>query len=765
MKFSAGAFLLILLLWGALPGCHPRSSHADMVALLSAMCDSESVAQNPFYPEGGVRQYDSILQNAAGLQNKLMALTFKADLLLKLGREQQAIAALDTVVGLATEPAARRLALKMMAIGYLRMGDRSNCINNHNAESCEFPIRGSGIHSNITGSSKAIEIYQTLLREDSTDLAARWLLNIAYMTIGAYPDKVPAAWLIKGLDADTAGTIKPFLELAGNAGLEVNSMAGGSLVEDMDNDGLLDVVTSSWGLEEGMQYRRNNGNGTFTNLSAPSGLHSITGGLNIMQTDYNNDGLKDIFVLRGAWKGAYGREPVSLLRNNGDGTFTDVTEESGLLRVEGGTGSGTLRLHPTQTAVWADFNNDGWLDVFIGAESSGGNVYPCELFLNNKNGTFTECALPAGCQVVDFVKGVTAADYNNDGWPDLFISSLTGEKRLLRNDGVGDGMVHFTDVSAAAGLAADHSPTFTTWFFDYNNDGWPDILIANCENYKPLSLYAAAAALHRPIGKAGRIILYRNNHDGTFTDVSDSAGLTQVVFAMGANFGDIDNDGYPDMYFGTGNPLYESVIPNKMYRNVGGKKFEDVTERSRTGNLQKGHGVSFADINNDGDEDIFIKMGGAFPGDAYQSLLFVNPGQNKNHWISLDLQGVKSNRPAIGARIRLSFLDGGVRRNVYKDVNSGGSFGANPLRQHIGVGMAAVIDSVEIRWPGTGVQVFMNVPVNKFLHIQEGQATWSVLPIAAFAFNKTALPDCGPLPALQASSTPLPPPHPTAAHN
>jgi len=336
---------------------------------------------------------------------------------------------------------------------------------------------------------------------------------------------------------------------------------------------------------------------------------------------------------------------------------------------------------------------------------------------------------------------------------------------LLRNYGVHDGIVHFTDVSAAAGLAADHSPTFTTWFFDYNNDGWPDILIANCENYKPLSLYAAADALHQPIGKAGRIILYRNNHDGTFTDVSDSAGLTQVVFAMGANFGDIDNDGYPDMYFGTGNPLYESVIPNKMYRNVGGKKFEDVTERSRTGNLQKGHGVSFADINNDGNEDIFIKMGGAFPGDAYQSLLFVNPGQNKNHWTSLDLQGVKCNRPAIGARIRLSFLDGGVRRNVYKDVNSGGSFGANPLRQHIGVGMAAVIDSVEIRWPGTGVQVFTNIPVNKFLRIQEGNATWTVLPIAAFAFNKTALPDCGPLPALQVSSGPLPPAHPTGAHN
>jgi hypothetical protein len=227
------------------------------------------------------------------------------------------------------------------------------------------------------------------------------------------------------------------------------------------------------------------------------------------------------------------------------------------------------------------------------------------------------------------------------------------------------------------------------------------------------------------------------------------------------------------MYFGTGNPLYQSVIPNKLFRNVGGKRFEDVTVSSRTGNLQKGHGVSFADLDNDGDEDIYIKMGGAFPGDAYQSLLFLNPGQNGNHWISLDLEGVYCNRAAIGARIRLSFLENGVRRNVCKDVNSGGSFGANPLRQHLGVGSATVIDSLEIRWPGrvggvgaaTGLtQVFRNVGVDQFLRIAEGNATPARVPIKAFKI-RPALIDCAPLPAPQASAMPSLPPGPRGAHS
>jgi hypothetical protein len=542
--------------------------------------------------------------------------------------------------------------------------------------------------------------------------------------------------LIKGLDTDSSSfKVRPFVEMAVNSGLDINNMAGGSIVEDFNNDGNLDIITSSWSLTEGMHYCRNNGNGTFSDMSVTSGLQQLTGGLNIMQTDYNNDGLKDIFVVRGAWRGKYGKEPVSLLRNNGDGSFTDVTKESGL-----------LGFFPTQTAVWADFNNDGWLDVFIGAESTGENLFPCKLFINNKNGTFTEVGVKAGCDIMDFVKGVTAGDFNNDGWPDIFISSLSGEKRLLKNDGIQNGCVHFSDVTQQAGIKSNKEPTFSTWFWDYDNDGWSDILICNYQMKASLASYAALEAMNRPTDRHGEIILFRNNHDGTFTNVTDEMGLNKVVFAMGANFGDIDNDGYLDMYFGTGNPMYQSLVPNKLFRNMEGKGFADVTRSGRVGNLQKGHGVSFADIENNGNEDIYIDMGGAYPGDAYQNLLYVNPGQSNNHWISVELEGTKSNKPAIGARIRLSIKEDGKERDVYKDVNSGGSFGSSPLRQHIGTGKAVMIDSMQIKWPGSGtVQVLRNIPVDEFIKITEGNDQIKRLPIRSFGFIAKGIPGCAPI--------------------
>jgi len=713
------------------------SSNTEMADLLQDINKKESVVQNPFFPEAGLAFYDSVLQApGSSLQKKAMAGLYKAKNLLQLGKEQQAAALLDSLLSSVYNPplAFRQGVMQTLAIAHLRIGERANCIFNHSAESCVFPILKKGIHTNKSGSYKAIEIYQDLLRMDSSDLESRWLLNIAYMTVGEYPGKVPAAWLLKGLDADTAFSMKPFQEMAVNTGLDINNMAGGSIVDDFDNDGNLDIVTSSWGLTDGMHYCKNNGNGTFTNLSALSGLRTLTGGLNIMQTDYNNDGLKDIFVLRGAWKGEFGKEPVSLLKNNGDGTFTDVTKQSGL-----------LSLHPTQTATWADFNNDGWLDVFVGAESTPGNTFPCELYINNKDGSFTETAVKAGVNIIDFVKGVNSGDFNNDGWPDIFISSLTGEKRLFKNEGIRDGCIHFRDVAEEAGLKNNHEPTFGTWFFDYDNDGWPDLLICNYESRSSLAVYAAAEALHRPIGRQGQILLFHNDHNGHFTDVSEQAGLNKVVFAMGANFGDLDNDGYPDMYFGTGNPSYQSLVPNKMFKNIEGKKFADVTSSCRVGNLQKGHGVAIADIDNDGDADIYIDMGGAYPGDAYQNLLYINPGQNNNHWISMELEGTRSNRVAIGARIKLSFKENGKERKVYTTVNSGGSFGANPLRQHLGMGAAQVIDSLEIHWPGSGtVQVFTNIQANGFLKIKEGSYKIDRPLILPFAVAQHALPGCAP---------------------
>ena len=174
-----------------------------------------------------------------------------------------------------------------------------------------------------------------------------------------------------------------------------------------------------------------------------------------------------------------------------------------------------------------------------------------------------------------------------------------------------------------------------------------------------------------------------------------------------------------------------------------------MTTSARVGNLQKGHGVSIADIDNDGDEDIYIDMGGAYPGDAYQNLLYVNPGQNSNHWVSVQLEGVRCNKPAIGARIRLSFKENGIQRSVYKDVNSGGSFGANPLRQHIGIGQATVIDSLEIRWPGSGgntgeSQVFTHIRADQFIQIREGDGQFTQLHITPISFAKDTVPGCAP---------------------
>ncbi len=189
---------------------------------------------------------------------------------------------------------------------------------------------------------------------------------------------------------------------------------------------------------------------------------------------------------------------------------------------------------------------------------------------------------------------------------------------------------------------------------------------------------------------------------------------------MGANFGDVDNDGYPDMYLGTGNPSYASLLPNVLLRNKDGKSFVDVTASSGTGELHKGHGVAFADIDNDGDEDIITSIGGAIPGDRHAFRLFENPG-NGNDWISLKLVGVKANRSAIGARIKVTVKNqAGAARSIYRTVGSGGSFGGSPLQQHIGLGKSAQIVSIEILWPGSRTpQTFSNVGKNQFLEIKE----------------------------------------------
>jgi len=671
--------------------------------------------------------------DAAPSAHQLLALLPQyAQQLLYAGRTIEAIKQLNRLEKLwksiaPADWAANRAGVRMeLAVAYLRLGEQENCLLRRSCESCILPLKGGAVHRAQRGSRNAIPLLEEVLRGDPGDLSARWLLNIAYMTLGEHPAKVPARWRIPAEAFRSDYPLKQFTDIAAQVGLDVHALSGGVILEDFNGDDCLDVLTSSVGLRDQLRYFQSSGEGRFVERTREAGLAGQTGGLNLIQTDYNNDGFPDAMVLRGGWFGDQGCWPLSLLRNNGNGTFTDVTEQAGL-----------LRFHPTQTAVWFDYNADGWLDVFVGNESPAGMVHPCELFRNNGNGTFTECAAESGLAIVGMVKAAVGGDFNNDGRPDLYLSIHGGENILLRNDGPrgGDrsaGLWMFADVTAQAGVSQPKD-SFSCMFFDYDNDGWQDLFVTGYRLSGSGVGAVAADYLGKPTS-AERPRLYRNRGDGTFADVTVEARLNKVLWGMGMNFGDLDNDGWLDFYVGTGNPNLSVLVPNRMFRNAGGKRFQDVTSSGGFGHLQKGHGIGFGDLNNDGAQDIYESMGGIYDGDTAFNTLYENPGHG-NHWLTLKLQGVRSNRAAVGARIRVTVETPSGLRDIYKTVGSGGSFGASPFRQEIGLGDARHIEQVEIRWPTSGrTQLLQGLAKDSFYQVREGEAAARVLPIRPFRF-------------------------------
>ena len=594
----------------------------------------------------------------------------------------------------------------LMATAALRLGEQENCLALHNSDSCLMPFSERALHSERRGSQTARDLLFEVLAIAPKDLRARWLVNLACMTLGEYPTNVPPQFLIPPAAFASDYDLKRFANVAPGLELDVEGRAGGAILDDFDNDDDLDLVVSSMSVRDQVRFFRNNGDGTFTERTKESGLVGELGGLNLVSADYNNDGRLDFLILRGGWMGKGGHYPNSLMRNNGNGTFDDVTEEAGM-----------LSFHPTQTATWFDYNNDGWLDLFIANETVQEDVaQPCELYRNNGNGMFTNVAAQCGIAFVGMFKAVASGDFNNDGRPDLYLSWRGHDNLLLRNDGAGEkGAWKFTEVGREAGVTQPFY-SFPTWFFDYDNDGWQDLFVSGYGINNVGDIAADYLGLQTP---AERLRLYRNNRDGTFKDITREAKLFKVVHSMGSNFGDLDNDGFLDFYLGTGDPEFITVIPNRMFRSADGKFFQDVTTSGGFGHVQKGHGVAFADIDHDGDQDVFMELGGAFEGDTARSALFRNPGHG-NNWITLKLEGVKSNRSAIGARIKVT-VDGG--RTIHKTVSTGGSFGCSPLRQEIGLGKAKEIQSVEVSWPTTGnVQVLNGVKMNEFYKVREGDA-------------------------------------------
>ncbi|MHC4711025.1 MAG: FG-GAP repeat domain-containing protein, partial [Planctomycetota bacterium] len=521
--------------------------------------------------------------------------------LLQAGRVDDAVTEMEDLFAWATSrpETARMVGLhRLRGLTYLRKAEIANCVERHNAQCCIFPLTGGGLHDVRDPAADAQASFEKLLQLSSGDLKARWLLNVSAMALGDWPEGLAANRVIPPKAFASDYEIGRFPDVAPELGIDTFNLCGGVIVEDFDNDGHLDIVTSTFDPAGPLTFYRATGDGRYEDRSAAARADDQLGGLNIVGADYDNDGDEDVLILRGAWLFDDGQIRNSLLRNDG-GTFTDVTRTVGLAEPA----------RPTQAAAWGDFDNDGDLDLYVGNESRPRHHpqgdYPGQLFLNAGGGSFTDVALQAGVTNDRYCKGVAAGDYDNDGDLDLYLSNV-GPNRLYRNEGDGT----FSDVAAAAGVTEPEWRSFACWFFDYDNDGRLDLFVVA---YQASIADLAAEALDLP-HQAAYPRLYRNRGNGTFEDVTEAAGLRRVLLPMGANFGDLDNDGWLDMYLSTGDPDYQSLMPNIMLRNDAGRRFQDVTTSGGFGHLQKGHGVAFADLDRDGDQDIYHQLGGFYPG-------------------------------------------------------------------------------------------------------------------------------------------------------
>ena len=611
----------------------------------------------------------------------------------------------------------------LLGLNALRRGEQDNCIACVGPSSCIFPIAKEAVHARPSGSREAVQWFTAYLDEWPGDLRVRWLLNIASMTLGEYPDKVPPRQRIPIAPERPAPDFDSgrFENIASLVGLVARGpdLAGGCLFDDFNGDGRPDILTTTFDVNHGASLYINRGDGTFEDRSTPAGLDEQVYALNASKADYDNDGRLDVLLLRGAWE-----KParMSLLRNKGDGIFEDVTIASGL-------GAPIA----TESAVWGDYDNDGRLDLFVcgeyrtmpgnGPEQPAGKPDPrnrCRLYRGRADGTFLDVAAEAGVLNEQWAKGSAWGDYDNDGRLDLFVSNMGGPPRLYHNEGNGT----FLDFAPVLGI--DGPPHgFACLFWDYDNDGLSDILVSDWGG--SLAEFVGGY-VGLPVGSNNHARVYRNLGKNGFREVSRELGLDRPMPVMSVNAGDIDNDGDLDLHLGTGWMSLSGLVPDLTYLNAAGR-FQDVTALTGTGHLQKGHGVSFADWDDDGDLDLFVVLGGGYPGDRGYNALFQNPG-NGGHWIKVRLVGTTSNRSAIGAKLRVDVKGAdGTTRSIHRTIGNNGSFGGNSLVELIGLKDATSVDRLTVQWPTSKpVQSLRDLRADQSIEITEGDDAYKVLP-------------------------------------
>ncbi len=622
----------------------------------------------------------------------------------------------------AVVPATVRSRIKaVLGIVAMRRGEIENCLECAGPSSCIFPIAREARHQNPSGSREAIKWFTSFLEESQRDLRIIWLLNIAYMTLGEHPEQVPQQYLIPAGFLRSKAVVTPFENTAIRAGITVRgpNLAGGSVFDDLNGDNLPDLFTTSLDAELGASLFINRGDGRFEDRSTAAGLADQVYALNVTRADFDNDGDLDLLLLRGGWENPL---RMSLLRNDA-GRFADVTVAGGLSEPIA-----------SESAAWGDYDNDGFADVFVCGEylPPGGKLTlgqgqsdarnRCRLYHNQGDGTFKNVADAAGVTDLGCAKGSAWGDYDGDGRIDLFVSNMGQPCRLYRNLGEGK----FKDVAPELGVTGPDF-SFACWFWDFDNDGHLDLYV---NEYRARVAEVLASAMGIKIEGSSRPRLYRNLGPDGFRDVSQEVGLDRAMAPMGANFGDFDNDGYLDIYLGTGDMSYEGLDVNLLFKNIDGFRFEDATTSSGTGHLQKGHGVSFADWDCDGDLDLFVELGGATPGDRAYNALFQNPGF-KRQWLKLKLVGTQTNRAALGAKIRVDLKSAdGLSRSIHRTVGNNSSFGGNSLVETIGLLDTTSVAELFVSWPTSRTtQTFRDIKAGQAIEIVEGAPAYKVIAL------------------------------------
>jgi hypothetical protein len=512
-----------------------------------------------------------------------------------------------------------------------------------------------------------------------------------------------------------------FTHFRGNDGIPTNLeiFGPGVCVADYDGDGYQDIYfvngrdLHNRGIVTRNALYRNNGDFTFTEVTQQAGVPGTGYGLGCVWGDYDNDGFPDLYVTQ------YGRNV--LYHNNGDGTFTDVTDKAGVGGLEFGT-----QFH--SGATFFDYDRDGRLDLYVGGyvDLGAGSPRYCTvsgtrtscppsaykgtadvLYHNNGDGTFTNVTKRAKIfQAQGKNLAVGAADYDNDGWPDLFVANDGLNAYLYHNEhnGTFDEIGTISGMGLASGGYAMAAMCISLG--DYDNDGWLDLFITDFQ------------------GNSDH--LWHNDGKGSFDEVSDQAGITvstRGVLGFGGGFFDYDNDGWLDLFVANGHvyPEVEQVLPdtrfkqiNSLFHNEKKGKFVETTKLAGPG-LQTpyvGRGVAFADFDNDGSIDVLVGNNGDPP------LLLRNMGGGGNHFVNFKLVGGASNRDAMGARMRL--LAAGIAQ--IREVAGGGSYlSQSDLRAHFGLGKASRVDLLEVSWPSGKKQSFHDLEPDKFYQIEEGK--------------------------------------------